>query len=325
MKRKLFGIFLSLALVLSMMPMGLIAAQAAEDSYNLWLGDVQVTSENMNSIPGVTGGTASYDPVNHVLTMTNVTAINGVHTISSYESAKIYSVGDLTIKGSCKIDASQTTYGIRANGNLTLDADLEVNDAESLGVSVEGAKNIIINSGKINISSDTSLYGLIGGTGSTLTIKDGDITIKSYGHDEYGNGNRVIISAQVGFYPKGMIGYFCDFIHVFCNFSQKQELNGEVAESTQLFPQFIECKNPQFASLVKIVESSPLYKLTAEVASCRFAIAAPLFLFLQYQETLFGLFQKQSYLQPQVLCHCHEMERGAPPYHHLNQMVCWVV
>ncbi|MBQ1302739.1 MAG: hypothetical protein IIY29_05280, partial [Firmicutes bacterium] len=191
MKRKLFGIFLSLALVLSMMPMGLIAAQAAEDSYNLWLGDVQVTSENMNSIPGVTGGTASYDPVNHVLTMTNVTAINGVHTISSYESAKIYSVGDLTIKGSCKIDASQTTYGIRANGNLTLDADLEVNDAESLGVSVEGAKNIIINSGKINISSDTSLYGLIGGTGSTLTIKDGDITIKSYGHDEYGNGNGI--------------------------------------------------------------------------------------------------------------------------------------
>lgn len=83
------------------------------------------------------------------------------------------------------------------------------------------------------------------------------------------------------FYPKGMIGYFCDFIHVFCNFSQKQELNGEVAESTQLFPQFIECKNPQFASLVKIVESSPLYKLTAEVASCRFAIAAPLFLFLK--------------------------------------------
>ena len=83
------------------------------------------------------------------------------------------------------------------------------------------------------------------------------------------------------FYPKGMIGYFCDFIHVFCNFSKKKELNGEVAESTQLFPLLIECKNPQFASLVKIVESSPLYKITEEVAGCRFAIAAPLFLFLK--------------------------------------------
>lgn len=83
------------------------------------------------------------------------------------------------------------------------------------------------------------------------------------------------------FYPKGMIGYFCDFIHVFCNFSKKKELNGEVAESTQLFPLLIECKNPQFASLEKIVESSPLYKITEEVAGCRFAIAAPLFLFLK--------------------------------------------
>lgn len=83
------------------------------------------------------------------------------------------------------------------------------------------------------------------------------------------------------FYPKDMIGYFCDFIHVFCNFSEKKELNGEVAESTQLFPLLIECKNPQFASLVKIVESSPLYKITKEVAGCRFAIVAPLFLFLK--------------------------------------------
>ena len=85
------------------------------------------------------------------------------------------------------------------------------------------------------------------------------------------------------FYPKGMIGYFCDFIHVFCNYSKKQELSGEVAETTQLFPQIRECKNTQFAPLIEIVEKSPLYKMTEDVAGCRFAVAAPLFLYLKAQ------------------------------------------
>ena len=83
------------------------------------------------------------------------------------------------------------------------------------------------------------------------------------------------------FYPKGMVGFFCDFVHVFCNFSRKQELSGEVAESTQLYPQFIACQSPQFMPLLKIVESSPLYQMTELAAGCRFAIAAPLFLFLK--------------------------------------------
>lgn len=85
------------------------------------------------------------------------------------------------------------------------------------------------------------------------------------------------------FYPKGMIGYFCDFIHVFCNYSKKQELSGDVAETTQLFPQIRECKNAQFAPLIEIVEKSPLYKMTEDVAGCRFAVAAPLFLYLKAQ------------------------------------------
>lgn len=85
------------------------------------------------------------------------------------------------------------------------------------------------------------------------------------------------------FYPKGMIGYFCDFIHVFCNYSKKQELSGEVAETTQLFPQIMDCKNAQFAPLIEIVEKSPLYKMTEDVAGCRFAVAAPLFLYLKAQ------------------------------------------
>ena len=83
------------------------------------------------------------------------------------------------------------------------------------------------------------------------------------------------------FYPKGMKGFFCDFIHVFCNYSKKQELSGEVAEETQLGSQIKACIDSQFAPLIEIVKASQLYKLTEDVSGCRFAIAAPLFLFLK--------------------------------------------
>ena len=85
------------------------------------------------------------------------------------------------------------------------------------------------------------------------------------------------------FYPKGMLGFFCDFIHVYCNYSKKLELNGEVAESTQLFPQLTACSNQQFAPLLQIVETSPLAQLTENASGCRFTIAAPLFLYLKSQ------------------------------------------
>lgn len=83
------------------------------------------------------------------------------------------------------------------------------------------------------------------------------------------------------FYSKDMVGFFCDFIHVYCNFSGKKEHSGEVAESTALYSQLKNCSTSQFAQLSKVVESSPLYKLSEKSSGCRFAIAAPLFLYLK--------------------------------------------
>lgn len=83
------------------------------------------------------------------------------------------------------------------------------------------------------------------------------------------------------FYPKGMLGYFCDFIHVFCNYSKKVELSGEIAETTQLYHNLSECENHQFAPLYEIIKGSPLSKMTEDVSGCRFALAAPLFLYLK--------------------------------------------
>lgn len=95
------------------------------------------------------------------------------------------------------------------------------------------------------------------------------------------------------YYPKGMIGFFCDFIHVFCNYSKKQELSGEIAETTELYSQFMACKKPQFIQLLKIVESSKLYQMSEQASGCRFAIAAPLFLYLK-SEFADGMVHKPS-------------------------------
>ena len=48
---------------------------------------------------------------------------------------------------------------------------------------------------------------------SFVTAKDG---IKLY-YEEYGEGNRIIISAQVGFYPHGMQQALAEYgYHVYC-------------------------------------------------------------------------------------------------------------
>lgn len=83
------------------------------------------------------------------------------------------------------------------------------------------------------------------------------------------------------FYPQDMLGYFCDFIHVCCNYTKKTELSEEVAETTQLYKQLALSQNTQFATLYKIVEASPLSMMTEQATGCRFAITATLFLFLK--------------------------------------------
>lgn len=85
-------------------------------------------------------------------------------------------------------------------------------------------------------------------------------------------------------YPKDMRGFFCDYIHVFCNYSAKKEfLEGEV-EKTDLYKDIVKAEsNSKISELQKIVEQSQLNNLANEVAKCRFSVAAPLFLYLKSQ------------------------------------------
>ena len=83
------------------------------------------------------------------------------------------------------------------------------------------------------------------------------------------------------FYPKNMKGYFCDYIHVACNWLKKIELPDDVANATELCSQIMNCPKDDFASLSNIAVSSNLSSFTDESAGCKFAITAPLFLFLK--------------------------------------------
>ena len=83
------------------------------------------------------------------------------------------------------------------------------------------------------------------------------------------------------FYPKDMRGYFCDYIHVACNWMRKEEMQHDVATETKLYRSIIESLEAKLEPLSKIAQKSDLPSFTDEVAKCRFAVAAPLFLFLK--------------------------------------------
>lgn len=84
------------------------------------------------------------------------------------------------------------------------------------------------------------------------------------------------------FYPQNIKGFFCDFIHVVCNWKNQKEIDGDVAEKTALYPKIAKCTENDFKSLSEIVNKSQIATLTEKEADCRFAIAAPLFLYLKH-------------------------------------------
>ncbi len=84
------------------------------------------------------------------------------------------------------------------------------------------------------------------------------------------------------YYAKGMLGFFCDAIHVFCNRTMKKELDGEVALDSGVYSGLSEFdSSAKITELYPKVEGTPFAQQTHEVSHCRFVMAAPLFLFLK--------------------------------------------
>ena len=83
------------------------------------------------------------------------------------------------------------------------------------------------------------------------------------------------------FYPKNTKGYFCDYIHVACNWMAKKEMQNDVAIETALYNLIKESPATDFKQLSQIAINSNLPSRTDEVAKCQFAVAAPLFLLMK--------------------------------------------
>ncbi len=196
-------------------------------SYNLWVGGIQVTSENCDAIPSVTEGTASYDPETSTLMLDNVQGI-----IGEYYGALIHSRLDtlnILLSGNNLLNASY-----EQNGELTSCSSAfssfgnMIFSAESDGsLTLDGFENpvyafdkkITINSGRYDAKLQGSEFGEMHNAFAfrcaEMTINGGEITIDAeYMQDDmpiYGSGvytNRFTMSGgmmTVENYTQGIV------------------------------------------------------------------------------------------------------------------------
>lgn len=173
-------------------------------SYNLWVGGIQVTSENCDDIPSLTEGTASYDPESDTLMLDNVQGIKG-----AYYGALIHSRLDtlnVLLSGNNILNASYEQNGgltscssaFRSFGNMVFSAEsdgsLTLDGFENPVYAFD--KKITINSGRYDAKLQGSEFGDMHNAFAfqcaEMTVNGGEITIDAeYMQDDmpiYGNG-----------------------------------------------------------------------------------------------------------------------------------------
>ncbi len=136
---------------------------AVYDNYNLWIGGVQVTSENKDNITGEgMTGTATYDPDSNILTLNNYSYIGEGYERDEYFCAVIYCTGidtlNLLLVGENSVTLTNTSDGkipIKKHG-VYADGDITVSGTGSLTVT-----------GK---ESNYSSYGVY--AGGSITVSD---------------------------------------------------------------------------------------------------------------------------------------------------------
>ena len=150
MKKRILGVLLCLCMMCALMP---AISLATETTYNLFVGGVEVTSENKDNItgPGILlgeGGKVSYDPTSKTLTLNNVN-ITGIHSFANgigTDSAGIYYAYDSS-------DASRNINLIGANsicvelGTSDLCCYGIFDDDYSQGLTITGNGSLTVQSG----------------------------------------------------------------------------------------------------------------------------------------------------------------------------------
>ena len=187
MKKRILSMLLAIAMVCSLLP---TVAFAAETTYDLWVGGVQVTSANKDNIvvPDATG-TATYDHDSKTLTLDNF-SYEGQGYVYDYPwCAAIFSKNDLTVKvvGSNTVTASvtgdYTAEALNVGGALTITGDsgstLTLTGAGRKGVDCGG--NLKIEDVTVNA---TGLSGLCSWEGN-ITIDNATVYATATGSGIY--------------------------------------------------------------------------------------------------------------------------------------------
>ena len=84
-------------------------------------------------------------------------------------------------------------------------------------------------------------------------------------------------------YPKDNRGFYCDLIHVVCNWRERKTIIEDVAEQTEIYAQIIGFSGVKLMKLVNVMNNSPLATMTQEATGCEFIKAALLFLYMKAQ------------------------------------------
>ncbi len=160
---------------------GLVAPMSVTN-YGIWVGGVQVTDDNKNSITGAgIMGSVTYNSDTNTLTLHNANITNAytgwggdTFCIYSEESTLILNlIGENSITG---VDSVQSTYGIRCRGKLT----------------IEGEGKLTVTPGKAYITDEfgnNHSSGILTQGGLTINNVILDIRGEQFGIYEYGDYN----------------------------------------------------------------------------------------------------------------------------------------
>ena len=196
MKKRLFGILLSLAMVLTMMPALSQTAYANEEvtQYPLWVGGERVTSENMS------GDGWSYTPATtgEGQTPATLTLDGYISNGEEYENSVIYAKEHLTIelKGDNRITGYCGIQTANAKGvTITGEGFLTITGTDHCAIRTDNY--LEISSGTVTAEGHRNAFNSPVKTGSDMMIKAGNSEedakpVKNYGSQKWAKiGNHV--------------------------------------------------------------------------------------------------------------------------------------
>ena len=204
--RRWIGILLVLCLTAVAFPQ---TAQAAED-YNLWIGGVQITSENKDDITAAinavklnaASGTATFDPVTNTLTVSDFHYVGSGYAfdlLGTPSEAAVYSGLDtlqitaINANSLSHTTSSSASYGIYTAGGLAITNDSSGSLTASSCAATERSIGIYVLDKDFTVHSGT----VLGESGNAADIStgvwclSGDITVHEAGEltGRGGNGN----------------------------------------------------------------------------------------------------------------------------------------